>query len=381
MAIIVSGASTSALDPLTAAEVISRSVSEVQDRFTNGRSQALDYVDQIQRKIVRHRRWDWMLSDEKYFLTRHGRTDYWVGPTGSNTAAQVDTELDLDDIHEVMSGSVLNRTGYTPLHRVEAPPMSEDYQFEDGTYDSQEPRFFRSLTSNPRLLQLYPAADAYPDYEQVPYPPNYTVAAGGSLDDRIYYVRLTFVDELGNEGLPSEAKRIFVPASNRVTILSPTPLIDTAASGVGYTHYNVYAVEDDETGDETLQNASPIAIGTNHTELTTGLLTNLADPPTGSDLEPLGGWVVSFRYYRALQELTTTDDELLVPARYLDVMVAGVNWLGSQWNASGTLHHKKALDWERIFREGVVSMVKDQNPSPSTHLRIQADIATRYTRL
>lgn len=93
-------------------------------------------------------------------------------------------------------------------------------------------------------------------------------AAGGTLAATTYYVKVTYVTAAG-ETLPSAESSLAVAVNNVLTVTSPS-------AQAGATGYNVYVGT--ASGNETLQNSTPIAIGTNWTEPTTGLIAGVAMP-------------------------------------------------------------------------------------------------------
>lgn len=106
-------------------------------------------------------------------------------------------------------------------------------------------------------------------------------ASGGTLSSTTYYVRITYVNGAG-ETLASTEVSFAVGANNVLVVASP------AASGAGSyaaTGWNVYVSS--STGTETKQNgATPIAIGTNWTEPTTGLVAGGSLPGSNTTAAP-----------------------------------------------------------------------------------------------
>lgn len=105
-----------------------------------------------------------------------------------------------------------------------------------------------------------------------PSAPTTGSTAGGSLSSTTYYVKVTYVDATGESTASSETSQA-VAASHLLTVTSP------GSSGLA-TGYNVYVST--TTGTETLQNASPIAIGTGWTEPTSGLIAGTSPPTQNS---------------------------------------------------------------------------------------------------
>lgn len=105
-----------------------------------------------------------------------------------------------------------------------------------------------------------------------PSAPALSSNSGGTLTARTEYYKITYTNATG-ETVPSTETSIALGANTLAVVTSP------GASG-NATGYNVYAAS--STGAETLQNATPIAIGTNWTEPTGGLVSGAALPSTGT---------------------------------------------------------------------------------------------------
>ena len=106
-------------------------------------------------------------------------------------------------------------------------------------------------------------------YTSRPFQPTTGTTTSGSKAARAYYVAVTYVTANG-ESVASEEKTQVISINDLLTVNSPVTL-------AGATHWNVY--HHTVSGSLKLQNASPIAIGTNYTE-TTGALNDGAAPPT-----------------------------------------------------------------------------------------------------
>jgi hypothetical protein len=316
----------------------------------------INYVDRVQQMILGHRpeAWDWMLSTPKKFLTERGQTDYWIGTTAGNAAGEVDTALNLTDLRRVKAGSVIGRSNFSRPFNVTEAPLGLSWQNEDGSYNEGPPQWYRNDEQSPNVLSIYPAPDQGSTYEIVPPAPNLISSTSGALSARVYYVRTTFLDVQGNEGLPSTTAKTYVVANKVLVVDAPQPKISGAASGITYTHFNVYASETE--GSETLQSVSPQAIATDWTEPDTGLTTSGASVPTSSDIEPLNGYLMEFRYFKQHTTLTGVSSTLLIPNDFKDVVVAGVNWLAARYLKKGDM-----TVWEQDFRAGVIRMQQAQN--------------------
>lgn len=357
---------------VTVQNILDRCQEDLQELFTASGSTSvlIEYTNRIQQMILNRRRWDWMVSTPQKFITERGQTQYWIGATGSVSAGQVNTGLNLSDVRRVVQGSAISRTGFATLHAEEVPPIISGWQNEDSSYSEGPPHSYRNDEGSPNVISLYPAPDTGSTYELIPPAPNSTTAAGGALSARTYYIRTTFIDLEGNESEPSNTARQFVEASKLITVKAPQPPINAGSAGVSYLRYNVYASTTE--GSETLQNASPTATSTDWTEAASGLTTSGASVPTSSTLEPLRGYIIEFRYYKAHTALTAVADVLLIPNEHRHVVSSGVNWLASQYlgrsNAAGNPEF-----WEARYQEGLAAMVQDQNPWPGGARYIKPD--------
>jgi len=98
--------------------------------------------------------------------------------------------------------------------------------------------------------------------------PTLTSASGGALAATTYYVATTYVSAAG-ESLPSPSSSLAVATDYLLGVDTPTAV-------TGVTGYNVYVGL--AAGSLYLQNSTPVAIGTNWTEPTTGLLSSVGVP-------------------------------------------------------------------------------------------------------
>lgn len=361
--VVPSNPSGSLTTTTTVQDIVDCAIQETQDRYANSGSTSVlvSYVDRIHKMIIRRRKWSWMKSGIQEFVTRAGQQEYWIGPTGAQADGQVDTGLNITDLEEVTNGSVLSRTGMVELHEFEEAPFLWS-QKSDSSYGLSQPQQFRNSRISPAVLTLYPAPSTGIEYTMGPPLPHVTVGLGGALAARTYFVRVAFVDSAGGISAASDPPvRMFVPASNLLTVRAPQPPIADNGAGVEYTQYHVYASTTENP--ETKQTVTAVDIDTDWTEPGSGLITGTTFP-TDSTLAPLRGYVIQFRYYKAILNLTDGDDVLQIPSRYADVVCAGVCWLGHKYNRDADGHMKSAMEWERTFREGVQQMVTEENPFP-----------------
>ncbi len=105
-----------------------------------------------------------------------------------------------------------------------------------------------------------------------PAAPTLSSVAAGTLAATTYYVKITYVNAAG-ETLPSAEASLAVAADYVLSVASP-------AATSGASGWNVFVST--ATGTETLQNSSPIAIGTAWQEPTTGLIAGSALPTTST---------------------------------------------------------------------------------------------------
>ena len=370
-----------ALATTTVADILTACQRDLQERFDTGPQSDLliDYTDRIQKQILGHRRWDWMFSTAKRFITERGQTLYWIGPSGSEDVGMVDTGLDLSDVRQVKTGHVYDRSNWTEIFNVAESPNYMGWQNPDASYSESAPVQYRNDRLSPNVIGLSPAPDTGSDYEIVPQAPHSTTATGGALSARTYYVRVTFVDEAGNESAASETARQWVAASKLITVQPPQPELTVGSAGITYPSYNVYASTTE--GSETLQNVSPTAIATAWTEDATGLTTSGASVPSESEIEPLRGYLIEFRYYKQHTPLISSDQTLLIPDEFKDVVVAGVNYLAAQY-----LHRTDSTRdavpevqfWAGAYQAGLQRLTKDQNPFPSGGAFIRPDSTTTF---
>jgi hypothetical protein len=105
-----------------------------------------------------------------------------------------------------------------------------------------------------------------------PAAPTTSSSAGGTLAGATYYVKTTYVNAIGETVGSSESTQV-VAANYLLDVTSP-------AAETGATGWNVYVAT--ATGAEEKQNATPIAIGTNWTLPTTGLVTGATVPTSNT---------------------------------------------------------------------------------------------------
>ncbi len=320
----------------------------------------LDYTNRVQQRILRDSRWEYLQSAPKYFVTEDEQTDYWVGAAGSNPLGSVDTGLNLSDFDRVKDDSVYDRSNFRLLKRIDTPPNAPALQDRSGVSRPTRPALFRhDPFDSGNTINIYPAPDNQNSFQPVPAAPNLEATAGGALALRTYFVRITLVDSLGNQSAPSAASRQTIPASSLLKVKSPRLLISTYASGVSIAGYKVYASATENA--EVLQNSgATVSLGSDWTEGAGGLETATASVPTDNDLEPLRGYLIEFRYYKARPVVDDAADILLVPDTYKDIVCAGVNYYASKYLKLWD----DARAWGAEFQDGLRQMVRDKNLHP-----------------
>jgi len=116
-----------------------------------------------------------------------------------------------------------------------------------------------------------------------PSAPSLSSTPGGSLAEATYYVVVTYVNALGETG-PSVESNLAVASGNLLVVASPAAMGSAMA-------YNVYVGT--ATGGEKLQNVSPVPLGQNWVQLSTGLSDSGCTPPTINTAGPIFAGAVS----------------------------------------------------------------------------------------
>jgi hypothetical protein len=362
----------------TVADIIGKVSQDIRSQLAvtgTGEAILIDYTNRIHKQILRFSRWDFILSEPQYFMTYQGQTDYWIG-TGAPPEGQVNTGLVLTDVDRIQDNSVWDLSNYKQLKSVGRQPVAPQQMYRSGQSRPGLPATFWQNHNDPFTLHIYPGPSNSNPYQ--PYPATPILSAtvsGGSLPLRTYFVRTTFVDSNGGESVGSDIESSWVPAAGKLlSVISPNidwPYTDT---GIQYGHYNVYAGT--QEGGETLQNVSPIAIGTNWTEPSTGLTNTGQSVPTASTIAQMGGYIIRFNYYKDRVVLTSTSDTLQIPDDYEDVVVHGVNayafkFLGLPEQASESMSAYKSGCTEMVWDKNLFPKPDFMRPDPSTYVNQQ----------
>jgi hypothetical protein len=322
----------------------------------------IDYTNRIHKQVLRFSRWPFMLSEPQYFMTSKGQTDYWIGPNNALPINLVPTSLDLKDVAIIKKDSVRDISNDRPLKFVGERPLGPSLNYRSGqTRQGAPAQFYQNSESDPNILHIYPGADNSNTFKPVPTTPALIAATGGALAQRTYFVRVTFVDSLAGESDGSSVSaQIVVPLNQLCTVLTPSLDFDFTASGVQYGWYNIYMSNTE--GTETLQNSTPISIGTNWTEPSTGIISTGVSVPTQNTLAQMQGYIITFRYYKVRMVLANATDVLQVPDKYQDVVVNGVDALVSR-----LLGQPDAFNaFTEAYKGGLTEMVWDKNLFPDT---------------
>lgn len=324
----------------------------------------LDYINRVQLQLLRVSRWKFNQSPPQRFVTQVGRSDYWIGPAGSGPLDTIDTGLNISNIGPIKTDTFYDRSNFRLLKRTNEQLLSSVYANRDLSSRLGPPRMWRNAPDTPCTINIYPAPDNQNNYQPVPENPAVSSVAGGALPSRIYFVRTTFVDSLGNESAASSEARIFVPAGS-VLVVQPPQEIPTAASGIQYNRFNVYVAnsgtnETQSTGSETLVNNAPLSTTGAFQEPPAGVPTNGLSFPTQNALEQLGGYIIEFRYFQAKPQVTSLTNTLIIPSDYFDVLVAGTNYFTAQF-----LKDESAQAyWQQEYQSGITGMIRDKNLFP-----------------
>jgi hypothetical protein len=325
----------------------------------------LDYINRVQLQLLRVSRWKFLKSPLQSFVTRIGRSDYWIGPAGSGPLDVVDTGLNISNLGPIDSDSIYDRTNFRLLKRINEQILGSAFAFRDGSSRLGPPREFRVDPSTPCTINLYPAPDNQNNFQPVPENPAVSAVAGGALPARVYWIRTTFVDSLGNESAASSEAYQFVPAGS-LLVVQPPQEVPSSDTGIQYNRYNVYIYNAGlndmlTTGSETLvTQGGPLSTAVAYQEPTTGFLTGGLSFPTANNVAQMGGYLIQFRYYQAKPQVTALVDMLLIPSDYFDVLVAGVNYFTAQF-----LKDESAQQyWKQEYDNGITGMIRDKNLFP-----------------
>jgi hypothetical protein len=336
---------------------------------TTGADQAilLDYINRITNELLRFSRWTFLEGGPQVFLTVPGITDYWIG-TGVAPSGCVNTNLGLNNVFTIKQGEFIDRSNNIRLGKTSSPPVGQIFSLPG------KPKLWRNDQFTPYVINIYPPTNQNTK-QFVPAASITTLAAGGTLPIRTYYLTMTFGDNVGGESTASIEQVITIPANFLLTVASPVLPITTDATtlqtstGPLIGTWNIYAAT--TRGAERLQ-SSGINLGTDWTEPSTGLTTSGVTAPGTNTLAVLGGYVMEFNYYQSRLVLTDVTQVIQVPDTYKDVVCAGVNWLAFKYLEMDD----NAKLWQQVFEAGKVQMIKDKQLFPRGEEFIRPDPAS-----
>lgn len=361
--------------------------SQLSPTTNPGQGILIDYTNRVHKQVLRFSRWTFLSSDFLYFLTERGQSKYWLGQAQDQPPGTVDTGLHLNDVDKFKKDDVFDISNLRQLKWLSSPPIGPNLITPSGTQRPGLPSNFIQNPNNPSVLEIYPAPDNQNTNQPFPQAPVMTTTTGGALAVRTYIVKVTFVDQLAGESTASSTviantatgAQIFVPANKLAVIKSPVVPIPGSDSGELYNQYNVYAStavlvngQITNEGSETLQNVSPINIGTDWTEPTTGLTTTGRKPPVVNTLQPLGAYIIRFKYFKSRVNLLDPNDFLQVPDDYKDVVIHGVNAFAFKLLGK----NDEAQHSFQMYRAGLTEMIWDKNLFPEGVAFIRPDVGS-----
>lgn len=343
----------------TIQQIVTSTTTDIMNQIGVNHPILLDYCNRINYDMLRATKWDFLLADVQSFITRQGVTAYWIGAQGQAPAGCYDTGLNLTNLKWIQHGSVYDRSNFLTIGSVAEMPVSAVLSYTDGTSRPGRPCVYRNNVDTPYILNIFPAPDQQNNQAPQPEPVLVTTTVGGALSARTYNLVATFVDALGNESTaPDYTTPLYIAANSLATAYSPKLIVPTNDAGVPYSSWNVYASATNTVPQNaTKQNVSPIAIGTNWTEPTSGLTTTGQTPPSDNLCATYNGYIIQFRYYELEIPVTSFSQTIQIPDRYSDIMVAGVNWLALKFLSRG----QEAMEWFMTYKQGLISMVRDRN--------------------
>lgn len=351
----------------TAQQVMNASSQDMRNQLsgtaTPDSNVLLDYVNRVSLDMLKVSKWWFLLSPLQQFITGEGVTNYWIGPTGGAPFNALDTKLNLTDLRYIKPKSVVDRSNFRSLGQMNEQPLSARLSYSDATARPGRPAVYRQDEATPNILNIYPAPDNEATYTPQPEPPICSTTPGGTLPARIYFVTTTFVDSLGGESTAPVAAEIFIPANALLVVNPPQEPVGNSADGIQYNTYNVYAASAGTNesaaivSNNTTRQASGISTSVQWTEPVTGLTTTGVTPPSFNGVKPIEGYIIEFRYFRQITQVTAPGQVLQIPDDYKHVVIAGVNSLAFQY----LFRAAEAQAWEGRYQQGLAKIVRDLN--------------------
>lgn len=358
--VVYSESSSPSSDATTPASGITACAArKLRNELASTSDELLAFTDDVQLDMLRRSRWQFLESAPKFFITEAEQSDYWIGTTGSNPAGTVDTGLNLGDFDKIKDNSVMDRSNYRLLPRVLTNPNHPSLQFQSGAIRPGVPAVFRhDPQENQHILSLYPAPDKNNTFEPVPPAPIVKTSDPGlgTVAVGFYYVGMTFTDTSGGESTVSKAARIYHnDATAGIVVKAPKLPQRTFTANTVISQYKVYA----GTSETNLKlSGAATAIASDHT--ITAVPAG-ANPPSTSSLEPMGGYVIEFRYFKERPVIDGAADVLMIPDVYRDIVCDGVAARGFQW----LRHPEEAAHFYSLYTLGLQTMVRDRNLHPT----------------
>lgn len=371
-------------------DVLSAVSQDIRDQLSAtagpGQNILIDYTNRVHKAMLRFSRWPFVLSEPQYFLTEYGQTSYWLGPMGSAPPGCVDTLLNLPDVDKVRRDSVLDITNLRELKWYNQQPIGPNLINRGGIGRPGLPAVYVQNPNDPNIVQIFPPPNNQNAVQPVPQVPIVQPVTGGALPVRTYLLKVTFIDSLGGESTSTTiGAPLFLASGALAMVKSPATGIfgvlpeNATVSGVKYGWYNVYATvativngQPTNEGSETLQNAAPIAFGTDWTEPTSGLITTGRSVPTQNTLQQFGAYIIKFDYYKNRSDLTLTTQKLQIPNDYFDIIVQGVQALAYKLLGKPS----EAQESFQLYQAGMREMVMDKNNFPEGKEFIRPDVGT-----
>lgn len=155
---IVSGAAGVGITPgspfaedITASDVLTAVAQDVRNQLPADSPILLDYLDRVQRQVLRASKWRFLLSPPQTFNTVPGVSTYWVGDVNLAPAGMENTQLDLLDVYTIKRDSVRDMTGFTNLAGTDESPLGPSWK------QPGQPIQWQVDLNIPYVLSLYPA--------------------------------------------------------------------------------------------------------------------------------------------------------------------------------------------------------------------------------
>jgi len=168
---------------------------------TTGQPILIDYTNRIHKQVLRFSRWPFLKSEPQYFLTQLGQSTYWVGPTGQGPAGVVETSLNLQDVYQFKKDSVMDLSNQRALKWLFTSPQGPNLIDRTGAGRPGLPAVFSQNLNDPNVLMIFPPPNNENNTQPAPQVPIVQTTVSGALTQRMYLLKITFVDSLGERAL------------------------------------------------------------------------------------------------------------------------------------------------------------------------------------